>query len=75
MSFHTMLYVVNALDYRTTVKLHDIKKTDSIWNQSFQITVEVRFQLDSVDGEKYSCRNTKISAKTNGKVFKSAVRL
>ena len=60
MSFYTMLYLcVNALDYRTTVKLHDIKKTDNIWNQSFRINVEVIFQLDSVGGEKYSSRNTK----------------
>ena len=71
-----MLYLcVNALDYRTTVKLHDIKKTDNIWNQSFRINVEVIFQLDSVGGEKYSSGNTKALAKTNGKVFKSAVRL
>ena len=47
-----MLYLcVNALDYRATIKLHDIKKTDNIWNQSFQIIVEVIFQLDSVGGE------------------------
>ena len=37
--------------------------------------MEVIFQLDSVGGEKYSSRNTKALAKTNGKVFKSAVRL
>ena len=44
-----MLYLcVHALDYRTTIKLHDIKKTDNIWNQSFQLIVEVIFQLDSV---------------------------
>ena len=71
-----MLYLcVHALDYRATIKLHDIKKTDNIWNQSFQIIVEVIFQLDSVGGEKYSCKNTKVLAKTNGKVCKSAVRL
>ena len=37
--------------------------------------MEVIFQLDSVGGEKYSSRNTKVLAKTNGKVFQSAVRL
>ena len=46
-----------------------------VWNQSIQIIVEVIFQLDSVGGEKYFCRNTKVLAKTNGKVFKSAVEL
>ena len=48
-SSHKMLYLcVNARDYRTTIKLHDIKfkKTDSIWNQLFQklIILEVRLR-------------------------------
>ena len=50
-----MLYLcVNTQDYRTTKKLHAIKfrKTNSIWNQSFQKIVKVRSKRFNKDGEK-----------------------
>ena len=74
-----MLYLcINAQKYRTTIKFHDIKfiKMDRVWNQLFQkmITVEIRLRRFVQDGEKNYCKNTKVSAKTNGQVFKSVVR-
>ena len=51
---------VNVQNYRATIKLYDTKfrKTDRIWNRSFQkvIIVEVRlrrrFMQDGVGGER-----------------------
>ena len=75
-----MLYrCFNAQKYRTTIKFHDIKfiKMDRIWNQLFQkmIIVKIRLRRFMQNGEKSYCKNTKISAKTNGQVFISVVRL
>ena len=75
-----MLYLcVKAQKYRTTIKFHDIKfiKIDRLWNHLFQkmIIVEMRLRRFMQDGEKNYCKNTKVSDKTNGQVFKSVVRL
>ena len=78
-----MSYVgTNVKNYKTISKIKKkdkvkFRKTDNIWNQSFQVIAEVR--LSRVCGwekrllQKYVIK--KISAKTNGKVFKSVVRL
>ena len=68
--------------YRTTKHFKNLekdklkfRKTDSIWNQSFQIIVKMRLSKMVWLGRKDSCSNTKILVETSDKVFKSAVRL
>ena len=80
MNFCKILYqCINVQNYRTTIKLHDIKfrKTDNIWNQLLQKTIIVEMSLSRTVwlGKKDSCRNVKILVETSAKVFKSAVRL
>ena len=79
MSLHKVLYLcVNAHGYKSTIKLQDNKfrKTDNFWNQLFQIMiiVEMRLKRFMQDGQKKYCKNTKVSAKADGQVFKSVVR-